>query len=62
LLIALGGEPTTIYFSADPMTEHTQKDEGGRYLFRQFERVQFVARASRAFLKLNLPPPKIQKS
>jgi uncharacterized linocin/CFP29 family protein len=62
LLIALGGEPTTIYFSADPMTEHTQKDEGGRYFFREFERVQFVARDSRAFVKLNFPPPNNKKS
>jgi uncharacterized linocin/CFP29 family protein len=62
LLIGLGGEPTTIYFSADPMTEHTQKDDGGRYLFREFERVQFVARDSRAFVRLNFRPQNSRNS
>jgi uncharacterized linocin/CFP29 family protein len=62
LLVALGGEPTTIYFSADPMTEHTQKDRAGKYLFREFERIQFVARDARAFVKLNFPPPTAKKS
>jgi uncharacterized linocin/CFP29 family protein len=55
LLVALGGEPTTIYYSHDPITEHTQKDREGRYFFRVFERVQFVARDHQAFVKLLFP-------
>jgi uncharacterized linocin/CFP29 family protein len=55
IIAALGGEPTTIYFDQDPMTEHTQKDRDGKYFFRIFERVQFVARDSRAFVKLTFP-------
>ena len=53
LLIALGGDPTTIYVGSDPVTEPTQKEAGGKYLFRTFERVQFVARDARAFVRLN---------
>jgi uncharacterized linocin/CFP29 family protein len=52
LLIALGGDPTTIYISSDPMTEYTQKD-AGNYNFRTFERVQSVARDQRAFVRLD---------
>jgi hypothetical protein len=53
LLIALGGDPTTIYFSSDPVTEPTQKERSGQYSFRIFERVQYVARDHRAFVKLD---------
>jgi hypothetical protein len=53
LLVALGGDPTTIYFSSDPPpTEYTHKGSAGQYFFRTFERVQYVARDSRAFVKL----------
>src|SRR5262245_45401386 len=57
LVVALGGEPTTIYFDDDPVTEHTQKDRDGKYFFRVFERIQFVARDPRAFVKLLFPDP-----
>jgi uncharacterized linocin/CFP29 family protein len=55
LLVATGGEPITIYFSSDPMTEIKQKDEDGKYLFREYERIQFVARDARALVRLNFP-------
>lgn len=53
LLIALGGDPTTVYVGSDPLTEPTYKDARGRYFFRTFERVQFVARDDRAFVRLD---------
>jgi len=55
LLIALGGDPTTIYFGNDPVTEPTHRDGGGMNYFRTFERVQFVARDPRAFVRLEFP-------
>jgi uncharacterized linocin/CFP29 family protein len=57
LLIALGGEPTTIYVGSDPLTEPTNKERSGQYFFRTFERVQFVARDRRAFVRLDFPRP-----
>jgi uncharacterized linocin/CFP29 family protein len=53
LLIALGGDPTTIYLGSDPVTEPTQQESGGRYSFRIFERIQYVARDASAFVKLD---------
>ena len=53
LLIALGGDPTTIYFCSDPVTEPTQKERSGQYSFRTFERVQYVAHDHRAFVRLD---------
>ncbi len=53
LLVALGGDPTTIYSGSDPVTEPTHKSGAGQYFFRTFERVQFVARDHRAFVKLD---------
>jgi hypothetical protein len=53
LLIALGGEPTTIYVSTDAVTEPTHQAGGGLYYFRTFERVQYVARDDRAFVRLD---------
>lgn len=53
LLIALGGDPTTIYIGDDPTTEPTLKEKAGRYFFRTFERVQYVARDHRAFVILD---------
>jgi hypothetical protein len=52
LLIALGGDPTTVYLGVDATTEPTHKGGAGRYFFRTFERVQCVARDARAFVKL----------
>jgi hypothetical protein len=61
LLVALGGDPTTIYSGTDPVTEPTHKSGTGQYLFRTFERVQFVARDPRSFVRLDFtylgPPP-----
>ena len=53
LLVALGGDPTTIYISSDAMTEPTYKGNAGHYFFRTYERAQFVARDQRAFVKLD---------
>jgi uncharacterized linocin/CFP29 family protein len=53
LLIALGGDPTTIYISSDPVTEPTHQGSGGQYFFRTFERVQYVARDHQAFVRLD---------
>jgi uncharacterized linocin/CFP29 family protein len=53
LLIARGGDPTTIYIGADAVTEPTQQASAGLYSFRTFERIQFVARDPRAFVRLD---------
>ncbi|GAC1401169.1 MAG: hypothetical protein NVSMB52_14970 [Chloroflexota bacterium] len=53
LLIALGGDPTTIYISSDPVTEPTHQGSGRQYFFRTFERVQYVARDHQAFVRLD---------
>jgi uncharacterized linocin/CFP29 family protein len=53
LLIALGGDLTTIYLGSDPVTEMTQQESGGRYAFRIFERIQYVARDAAAFVVLD---------
>jgi uncharacterized linocin/CFP29 family protein len=53
LLIALGGDPTSIYVDVDATTEPTHKASAGRYMFRVFERVQYVARDHRSFVKLD---------
>ncbi len=52
LLVSLGGEPTTLYVGQDAITAYTQEDKNGNFLFRVFERVQFVARDKRAFVRL----------
>ncbi len=53
LLIALGGDPTTIYVGTNAITEPTYKGARGVYNFRTYERLQTVARDHRAFLKLD---------
>ena len=53
LLIALGGDPTTIYVGSDAVTEPTHQEGSGQYYFRTFERVQYVARDQRAFVRLD---------
>jgi hypothetical protein len=55
LLVALGGDPTTIYVGTDAVTEPTQQERSGLYSFREFERIQVVARDRRAFVKLDFP-------
>ncbi len=58
LLVALGGDPTTLYVGREATTEFVRKD-GGTYVFRVVERIQFVARDARALvlLKFGLPAP-----
>lgn len=51
LLVALGGEPTSLYVGREATTEFVRK-EGANYIFRVVERVQFVARDPRAFVLL----------
>jgi uncharacterized linocin/CFP29 family protein len=51
LLVALGGEPTSLYVGREAATEFVQKT-GANYVFRVVERVQFVARDARAFVLL----------
>lgn len=51
LLVALGGEPTSLYVGREALTEFVRK-EGANYIFRVVERVQFVARDARAFVLL----------
>ena len=51
LLVALGGDPTSLYVGQEATTEFVRKD-GGKYIFRVVERVQFVARDARALVKL----------
>ncbi len=53
LLVALGGDPTTIYVGTDAVTEPTQQERSGLYSFREFERIQVVARDPRAFVRLD---------
>jgi uncharacterized linocin/CFP29 family protein len=57
LLISLGGEPTTVAVAQDAITAFTQTTQEGDYSFRVFERVQFVARDPRAFLRLEFAAP-----
>jgi len=51
LLVALGGEPTSLYVGREAVTEFVRK-EGANYVFRVVERAQFVARDPRAFVLL----------
>lgn len=51
LLVALAGDPTTLYVGREATTEFLNK-EGSRYIFRVVERVQFVARDPRSFVLL----------
>ena len=49
LLVALGGEPTSLYVGREAGVEFVRK-EGANFQFRVVERVQFVARDARAFV------------
>ena len=53
LLVALGGDPTTLYIGREATTDFVRK-EGSKYFFRVVERVTFVARDPRAFVLLDL--------
>jgi len=51
LLVALAGDPTSLYVGRETTTEFVRK-EGSKFFFRVVERVQFVARDPRAFVLL----------
>ena len=51
LLVALGGDPTSVYVGREAKAEFLQK-EGSKYVFRVVERIQFVARDARALVRL----------
>jgi uncharacterized linocin/CFP29 family protein len=51
LLVALGGDPTSLYVGREATTEFVRK-EGALYLFKVVERIQFVARDPRALVLL----------
>ncbi|BCT69556.1 encapsulin [Nitrosospira sp. NRS527] len=51
LLVALAGDPTSLYLGREATTEFVRK-EGSKYFFRVVERIQFVARDPRAFVLL----------
>jgi uncharacterized linocin/CFP29 family protein len=51
LLVALAGDPTSLYVGREATTEFLRK-EGSKYFFRVVERIQFVARDPRAFVLL----------
>lgn len=51
LLVALGGDPTSLYLGREATTEFVRK-EGSKYYFRVVERIQFVARDPRALVLL----------
>ncbi len=55
LLVALGGEPTTLFVGREIVTEFVRM-EGSEYFFRVVERVQFVARDPRAFVLIEFEP------
>jgi uncharacterized linocin/CFP29 family protein len=55
LLVALGGDPTSLYVGREASIEFVRK-EGSKYIFRVVERVQFVARDPRAFVLLRFQP------
>jgi uncharacterized linocin/CFP29 family protein len=52
LLASLGGEPVSIYVGVDTVTAFNQVDQVGVLRFRVFERVQYVARDTRALVRL----------
>lgn len=56
LLVALAGDPTSLYVGREATTEFVRKD-GSKYFFRVVERVQFVARDPRAFVLLKFQQP-----
>lgn len=56
LLVALAGDPTSLYVGREATTEFVRK-EGSKYFFRVVERIQFVARDPRAFVLLKFDQP-----
>ncbi|KWC42428.1 hypothetical protein WL51_03570 [Burkholderia ubonensis] len=53
LLVALAGDPTSLFVGQEATIEYVRKEGSGKYFFRVVERVQFVARDPRAFVLLN---------
>jgi len=51
LLVALAGDPISIYVGREATTEFIKK-EGSKHTFRVVERIQFVARDARALVQL----------
>ena len=58
LLVALGGEPTTLYVGREITTEF-RREEGSKYIFAVVERIQFVARDVRSLVLLQFEAPKL---
>jgi uncharacterized linocin/CFP29 family protein len=56
LLMSLGGEPTTLYLAQDASAAFNQRNNQGNYLFRVFERIQYVAREADALVRLEFQP------
>jgi uncharacterized linocin/CFP29 family protein len=56
LLVALAGEPTSLYVGREATTEFVRKGSS-KYFFRVVERIQFVARDPRAFVLLKFEQP-----
>jgi uncharacterized linocin/CFP29 family protein len=56
LLVALAGDPTSLYVGREATTEFVRK-ENSKVFFRVVERVQFVARDPRAFVLLTFEQP-----
>jgi len=56
LLVALAGDPTSLYVGREATMEFVQRD-GSKYFFRVVERIQFVARDPRAFVLLKFEQP-----
>jgi uncharacterized linocin/CFP29 family protein len=57
LLVALGGEPTSLFVGREATTEFVRQ-EGSKYFFRVTQRVQFVVRDPRSFVLLKFLPAK----
>ncbi|MCY7278990.1 MAG: hypothetical protein LH702_35955, partial [Phormidesmis sp. CAN_BIN44] len=56
LLVALGGDPTSLYLGREATTEFLTK-KGSRYFFKVVERIQFVARDPRSLVLLEFESP-----
>lgn len=56
LLVALAGDPTSLYVGREATTEFVRQDSS-KYFFRVVERIQFVARDPRAFVLLKFQQP-----
>ena len=57
LLVALAGDPTSLYVGREATTEFVRKYES-KYFFKIVERIQFVARDPRAFVLLKFEQPR----